>query len=256
MNCCGIEHRLRRCNSIAAWPLPLTSDTAARQAWGASIIPTMARRRAKRMQAVCHALGSELVGARCNPAGAIPHAGPAVPQQKPYQDRPMTLSMYQASAPVFTRMLTNLGAILTKAEEDAATRKIDPAIFLAGRLAPDMLPLTRQIQIASDAAKGCIARLADMEVPGFPDTETDFAGLQARIAKTLAFIQTAPQDKIDGTEARAIVLKFPGRELNFSGQDFLFHFALPNFFFHVTTAYAILRHAGVPVGKMDYLGGQ
>jgi hypothetical protein len=167
----------------------------------------------------------------------------------------MTLSMYKASAPVFTRMLSNLAAILTKAEENAATRKIDPAIFLAARLAPDMLPLTRQVQMASDAAKGGVARLAGMDIPSFPDTETDFVALQARIAKTIEFINSAPKDKIEGSETSSIVLKFPGRELNFTGQDFLFHFALPNFFFHVTTAYAILRHNGVPVGKMDYLGG-
>ena len=166
----------------------------------------------------------------------------------------MTLSMYQASAPVFTRMLTNLAAILTKAEENAATRKIDPAIFLAARLAPDMLPLTRQIQMASDAAKGGIARLAGVEIPSFPDTEIDFAGLHARIAKTIAFIESAPKDQIEGSDVSSIVLKFPGRELNFTGQSFLFQFALPNFFFHVTTAYAILRHNGVPVGKMDFLG--
>jgi hypothetical protein len=167
----------------------------------------------------------------------------------------MTISMYQASVPVMARMFGNLSAILTKAEADATARKIDPSVFLASRLAPDMHPLTRQIQIASDAAKGGVARLAGIEAPSFPDTETSFAELQARITKTVEFMKSVTPAQIDGSEERTITLKFPGQEVSFPGQVFLLNFTLPNFFFHVTTAYAILRHNGVTLGKMDFLGG-
>jgi hypothetical protein len=166
----------------------------------------------------------------------------------------MTLSMYQASAPVFTRMLGNLAAIIGKAEADAAARGIDPQVFLTARLAPDMLPLTKQIQIASDAAKGAIARLAGIESPSYPDTETSFPELTARIHKTIDFIGSVTAAQIDGSEAKAITLKFPGREIEFTGQSLLLGFSLPNFFFHITTAYDILRHLGVRLGKMDYIG--
>jgi uncharacterized protein len=166
----------------------------------------------------------------------------------------MTISMYQASVPVMVRMLGNLSAILTKAEADAEARKIDPSVFLEARLAPDMLPLTRQIQIASDAAKGGAARLAGIDVPSFPDTETSFSELQARIKQTVDFMESLTPAQIDGSEVKTITLKFPGREVSFPGQVFLLSFTLPNFFFHVTTAYAILRHNGVTVGKMDFLG--
>jgi hypothetical protein len=167
----------------------------------------------------------------------------------------MSLSMYQASVPVLTRALNNLSAILTKGEADATTRKIDPSVFLSARLAPDMHSLTRQVQIASDAAKGGIARLAGVEVPSFPDTETSFADLQARIAKTIAFLESVTPAQIDGSETKTITLNFPGREMSFPGQAFLLGFALPNVFFHVTTAYAILRQNGVALGKADFLGG-
>ena len=167
----------------------------------------------------------------------------------------MTISMYQASVPVIVRTLTSLDHFLTKAEADAAERGFDPAVFLAARLSPDMHPLTRQVQIATDGAKGGIARLAGIENPSFPDTETTFAELHARIAKTLDFVKTATPAQIDGTEANTITLKFPGREMSVPGQAFLLHFVLPNLFFHVTTAYAILRHNGVKLGKMDFLGG-
>jgi hypothetical protein len=167
----------------------------------------------------------------------------------------MSISMYQASSPVFVRMLNNLSAILKKAEADAETRKIDTAVFANARLAPDMRPLTGQIQMATDSAKGCAARLAGVEVPSFPDVETTFAELQDRIARTVAFIEGVPADKIDGSEAREVVLKFPNGEMKFTGQDYLLTFVLPNFLFHVTTAYAILRHNGVPIGKMDFLAG-
>jgi hypothetical protein len=167
----------------------------------------------------------------------------------------MTISMYQASVPVMARMFGNLAAILTKAEEDATARKIEPSVFLNARLAPDMHPLTRQIQIASDAAKGGLARLAGVEVPSFADDETSFSELQARIKKTVDFLESVTPAQIDGSEEKTITLKFPGREVSFPGQVFLLNFTLPNFFFHVTMAYAILRHNGVALGKMDFLGG-
>ena len=166
----------------------------------------------------------------------------------------MSLSLYQASVPVFVRMFGNLSAILDKAAAYAEARKIDPAVLLNARLAPDMHPLTRQIQIASDAVKGCAARLAGVEVPSFADSESSFAELQARIAKTLEFVYSLTPAQIDSGEGREVVLKFPGAELKFKGEDYLLHFVLPNFYFHITTAYAILRHNGLDIGKMDYLG--
>lgn len=161
----------------------------------------------------------------------------------------MSLSMYQASVPVFLRQLGTLSEILKKG---AAHDKGEA--LLEAKLADDMFALTRQVQIASDAAKGAIARLGGVEPPVMPDEEKTFADLQARIEKTIAFIKTVPADKIDGSEDRKIEMKLPNRTLEFTGQTFLLHFSLPNFFFHVTTAYAILRHSGVGVGKMDYLG--
>ena len=166
----------------------------------------------------------------------------------------MSLSLYQISTPVFVRMFTNLTAILDKAEAYAVTKKIDPSVLPMARLAPDMFTLARQIQIATDVVKGGIARLAGVEVPSYADTETTFEELKARIAKTVAFIQTIKPEKIDGQEAQAVQLKVGGRELNFAGQDYLLHFVIPNFYFHVTTTYAILRHNGVEIGKPDYLG--
>jgi hypothetical protein len=166
----------------------------------------------------------------------------------------MTLSMYQASIPVFIRISDNLSAILKKAEEDAAARKIDPSVFMNARLAPDMLALPRQIQIASDGVKGFAARVGGVEVPSYADTENSFAELQGRIAKTVAFLKTFKADQIDGTEDKDISLKLGGEERKFKAQPYLLNFVLPNFYFHVTTAYAILRHNGVSIGKMDYLG--
>jgi len=167
----------------------------------------------------------------------------------------MSLSMYQASVPVFLRNLKNLSAILDKGLANAEARKIDPTVFVNARLAPDMHALARQIQIATDTAKGCGARLAGIEVPSYEDTETTFPELQARIAKTMAFLQGFTAAQIDGSEDRAITLKMRAGDVNFTGQNYLLNFALPNFFFHYTTAYAILRHNGVDVGKMDYIGG-
>jgi hypothetical protein len=166
----------------------------------------------------------------------------------------MTLSMYQASVPVFARGLENLAAILAKAAGHAEAKKIDPAVFLGARLAPDMFPFSRQVQIASDAAKGSVARLAGVEVPSYPDTETTFPELQERIAKTLAFVKGFTASQIDGSEDRIVTLKMRNEDRQFRGQDYLLKLALPNFFFHVTTAYDILRHNGVELGKLDYLG--
>jgi hypothetical protein len=162
--------------------------------------------------------------------------------------------MYQASIPVFVRMLDNLSGILDKAAAHAEAKKIDPAIFINARLAPDMFPLSRQVQIATDMVKGCTARLAGIEVPGYEDNETTFAELQARIAKTKAFIESVSASQIDGSEERKITLKFGSKELSFFGQTYLLDFVLPNFHFHLTTAYAILRHNGVEIGKKDYTG--
>jgi len=168
----------------------------------------------------------------------------------------MTLSMYQASAPRFIHTLTNLSAILDKAQAHAEAKKIDPATLTAFRLYPDMFPLTRQVQIACDAAKGAVARLAGVEVPKHEDTEQTFADLKARIAKTIAFISTIQPARIDGTEDKEIALRAGGQDLKFKGMQYLFGFAHPNFYFHVTTAYNILRHNGVEVGKKDYLGAE
>ncbi len=166
----------------------------------------------------------------------------------------MTLSMYQASAPVFAHMLGNLSAILAKAQAQVDAGRLDEAALVEGRLAQDMFPLARQVQIASDAAKG-IARLAGREAPSMPDTETTLAQLRERIARTVEFLHTLTAAEIDGSEARDIELKLRDRTLNMKGQQFLLNFVTPNFYFHVTTAYAILRSKGVPIGKPDYLGG-
>ncbi|HSQ03728.1 MAG TPA: DUF1993 family protein [Burkholderiales bacterium] len=166
----------------------------------------------------------------------------------------MTISMYQASIPVFRKMLENLSAILTKGEAHAEAHKIDPAVLLQARLYPDMFPLTKQVQIAGDFAKGAAARLAGMEVPRYEDNEASFEELRARIAKTLAFISTFKPQQIDGSEERSISLAIGGETLQFRGLAYLNHFVMPNFYFHVTTAYDILRHNGVEVGKRDFVG--
>ena len=166
----------------------------------------------------------------------------------------MPLSMFQASVPVFIRHLHNLSGILAKAEAHAQERGEAPSVLIEARLAPDMHGFARQVQIATDTAKGAAARLAGMEVPSFPDDETTFPELQDRLTKTIDFLKSVPADKIDGSEGREITMRAGPQELRFTGQDYLLHFALPNFFFHETTAYAILREKGVPLGKMDYLG--
>jgi uncharacterized protein len=169
----------------------------------------------------------------------------------------MSISMYQSSAPVFVRMLKNLSAILDKAQAHADTKKFDSAVYLQSRLAPDMLPLAKQVQIACDAAKGCMARLAGVEIPKHPDTEQTVADLKARIATVIDYVQSFKPEQIDGSEAREIVIKLGPKQdriLNFTGVSFLQAFAMGNFYFHVTTTYALLRHQGVEIGKADYLG--
>ncbi len=168
----------------------------------------------------------------------------------------MTISMSSAALPVCTRMLNNLSHILAKAEQFVAAKKIDPAALTTYRLAPDMLPFTRQILIACDAVKIGVARLGGVEAPKFDDTETTLAQLQERIQKMLAFIATVPAAALDGSEDKEITFPAgPGKTRTLSGQDYLTGWMLPNMYFHITTAYAILRHNGVDVGKIDYLMG-
>jgi uncharacterized protein len=166
----------------------------------------------------------------------------------------MPLSMYQASVPAFLQMLNSLAAVLGKAEAYATERKIDPAVLLGYRLAPDMFPLIRQIRIAADFPKTCCARLAGAEIPSYADNETTFAELKARIARTVQFVQGFRSEAIDGSEEREIVITVGGQPMTFTGQQYLVNFVLPNFYFHVTAAYAILRHCGVALGKRDFLG--
>jgi len=166
----------------------------------------------------------------------------------------MSLSMYDATVPVFLQMLNNLSAILDKAEADAMNRKIDPEVLLNYRLAPDMFPFVRQIQIATDLAKGAAARLAGVEVPKHDDTEKTCADLKARITNTATFVQSIQPGDIDGSESRDITLTLGEHTLSFKGQPYLLHFVLPNFYFHCTTAYDILRHCGVELGKRDFIG--
>ena len=166
----------------------------------------------------------------------------------------MSISMYKASTPVFLRMLGNLDQLLEKAEAYAKERNFDPNLLVTSRLAPDMRPLSSQIQLASDTAKGTAARLSGGAPPSMPDTEATLADLRTRIARTVDYLNSVPADAVDGSEERDVVLKTPGGDLPFKGLQYLTGFALPNFFFHVTTAYAILRHNGVPLGKLDFLG--
>lgn len=166
----------------------------------------------------------------------------------------MSLSMYEASIPVLLRGLGQLKVILDKAAAHADARKIDPAVFINARLAPDMFPFARQVQIATDTAKGCAARLAGVEIPSYADTETTFPELDARIAKTTAFLKSVDRTKVDGSAERTVTLKLRGTDVSFTGRNYLLAFVLPNFFFHLTTAYAILRHNGVELGKADFLG--
>lgn len=166
----------------------------------------------------------------------------------------MTISMYKASVPVFIHMLGNLSAILDKAAAYAEAKKVDPSVLINARLYPDMFALVRQVQIASDVTKGGGARLAGQEPPSYADTETTIPELKERLAKTIAFLKTFKPEQIDGSEDKAIQLKVGGQPMTFKGLPYLQHFVLPTLYFHVTTAYDILRHNGVEVGKRDYLG--
>lgn len=168
----------------------------------------------------------------------------------------MAISMYQASVPVFQKMLGNLDHVIDKAVADAATRKIAEAVLLQARLAPDMLPFTKQVQIMTDFAKGASGRLAGVELPKHDDNEASFAELKARIQKTQDFIGGFKPAQIDGSEEKVIQIKAGPREMTFKGIDYLLMYALPNFYFHYTTAYDILRHNGVPVGKGDFIAGR
>ena len=167
----------------------------------------------------------------------------------------MTISIYDISIPVLTRGLSNLSSILDKAAAHAAAKKFDPAALAQARLFPDMFPLVRQVQIAADFSKGVSSRLAGVEVPSWPDTEVTFADLQALIAKALAHLGTLDAAQFEGSENKEIVLR-PGtpKEKKLVGSAYLQNYGLPQFFFHVTTAYAILRHNGVEIGKRDYMG--
>lgn len=166
----------------------------------------------------------------------------------------MALNLYSASVPAFIQQLEALKGVLAKAATHAESRKIDPAVLLNARLFPDMFPMLRQVQIAADFAKGATARLAGREVPKWADDEKTFAELVARLDRTLAFVKDVPAAEIVGQEGRAISLMAGGNELKFTGEPYLTGFVLPNFYFHAATAYAILRHSGVELGKRDFIG--
>ena len=166
----------------------------------------------------------------------------------------MKISMYQASAPRFANALRNLSAILDKAQAHAEAKQLDPAVPGGLRLIADMLPLSRQVHIACDTAKGAVARLAGIEIPKYEDTEQTIPELKARIAKALDFIGSVPAAKIDGSEEREVVMKMRGEDVKFAGLQYLMGHAYPNFYFHCTTAYNILRANGVEIGKRDFIG--
>jgi uncharacterized protein len=190
--------------------------------------------------------------ARSNPGGVF-HGHDNKPNF-PRGNPKMSLSVHQAAVPALQQILASLSALIDKAAAHCETRKIDPATIVGYRLAPDMFAFGRQIQIATDQAKGICARLAGAEVPAYPDVETNFDELKARLAKASDFIGSLPVTQFDGAEARTIVMKFGGQEVNFTGAHYLFGFGLPNFYFHASAAYDILRHAGVAIGKRDFLG--
>jgi uncharacterized protein len=167
----------------------------------------------------------------------------------------MSLSVYEASVPVLKQMLAALGKILEKAEAHVAAKKLEPAALLQARLFPDMFNFTRQVQIACDFAKGTAARLAGVDVPSYEDKEASFAELRERVARTLAFVGSLDEAKFQGAESRQIVLRAgTPKEQRFDGRTYLLHYALPQFYFHMTTAYALLRHNGLEIGKLDYMG--
>ncbi|MES2055005.1 MAG: DUF1993 domain-containing protein [Pseudomonadota bacterium] len=166
----------------------------------------------------------------------------------------MTTSLYDLTVPVFDRALNALSGVLTKGEAFATEKGFDPSVLVNARLAPDMAPLTAQIQRVTDSVKGVLTRVGGIENVVFEDNETSFAELQMRIAKARALLASTPREALDGKETAEVIFQTPTRALTFTGQSYVLSFALPNIYFHVTTAYAILRHNGVPIGKLDYLG--
>jgi len=166
----------------------------------------------------------------------------------------MQITMYRATVPVFARALRNLVAVLQKGEASATARKIDPAVILSYRLAPDMLPLTRQVQIATDMAKGCVSRLAGVDIPAYEDKEATFGELTARLEKCIAYLESFKPEQIDGAEDKVITLKRPTGDVSYPGLQYALEYVTPNVYFHCTSAYAILRHCGVDVGKKDFIG--
>ena len=166
----------------------------------------------------------------------------------------MSLSMYQASVPVFVRMLSNLVGVLEKGAAYAEAKKIDPSVLLNSRLYPNMYPLTKQVQIATDQAKGCAARLSGQQSPKYEDNEASFPDLIARVKKTIDFLNTFKPEQIDGSEDKTIVLPIGKQDMTFTGIIYLLNAVHPNMYFHITTAYGILRHCGVELAKKDYLG--
>jgi hypothetical protein len=184
-----------------------------------------------------------------SPTVVAPHI---FPREKPI----MPVSMYAIAVPAFQKHLAALDAIIDKAEAYAAAKKIDPSVLLSARLYPDMFNVTRQVQGAADFAKATSARLAGVPVPSFPDTETTIAELKQRIAKTLEFLGTLKPTQMEGSEEKQFTIKVGPNEMTFSGQDYLLNFAIPNFYFHCTTAYDILRHNGLEIGKRDFMRRQ
>jgi len=168
----------------------------------------------------------------------------------------MSTPLHDASVPCFAAMLRNLDAILQKAQAHAEARKIDPAVLMGARLFPDMLPLVKQVQIATDHAKGAVTRLAGAEVPRFEDNKQSFDELRARLAKTIALVESFRPEQFEGAEERDISLRAGGQDHAFKGRPYLYGYALPNFYFHLVTAYNILRHNGIEIGKRDYLGAK
>ena len=166
----------------------------------------------------------------------------------------MNISMYQASVPRFVNILGNLSRIIDKAQDHVDAKKIDPAVLPNFRLYPDMLPMAKQVQIACDTAKGVVCRLAGVDIPVYEDNEKTLPELKARIEKTIAFVKTMTPAQLDGTEDKEIVIKRADKETRYNGMQFLLGHAIPNFYFHVTTTYNILRHNGIEIGKRDYLG--
>ena len=166
----------------------------------------------------------------------------------------MQISMYRASVPVFTRAFTNLRHVLGKGEAWAVERKVDPAVLLGYRLAPDMFPLTRQVQVATDMAKGCVSRLAGVDVPSWKDEEASFAELYARLQKAIDYCGSFTPSQIDGSERKVVTLKRASGDVTYEGLPYLLEYVQPHVYFHCVTAYAILRHCGVPIGKQDFIG--